>query len=33
VVAAALLYAERRLRGAVPFWPSMLAKLTSYEGG
>ena len=30
VVAAALLYAERRLRGAVPFWPSMLAKLTGY---
>jgi pentatricopeptide repeat domain-containing protein 1 len=31
VVAAALLYAERRQRGAVPFWPSMLAKLTGYE--
>eukprot|EP00798_Chlamydomonas_sp_ICE-L_P016768 gene16768-23043_t len=31
VVAAALLYSERRLRGAVPFWPSMLAKLTGYE--
>ena len=28
VVAAALLYAERRVRGAVPFWPSMLAKMT-----
>lgn len=31
VVAAAILYAERRLRGAVPFWPSMLARLTGYE--
>lgn len=31
VVAAALLYAERRQRGAVPFWPSTLAKLTGYE--
>lgn len=31
VVAAAVLYAERRLRGAVPFWPSMLSKLTGYE--
>jgi len=31
VVAAALLYAERRQRGAVPFWPSMLAKMTGYE--
>lgn len=31
VVGAAILYAERRLRGAVPFWPSMLAKLTGYE--
>lgn len=31
VVAAALVYAERRLRGAVPFWPSTLAKLTGYE--
>jgi len=31
VVAAALLYAERRLRGAVPFWPSVLAKMTHYE--
>ena len=28
IVAAALLYAERRVRGAIPFWPSMLAKLT-----
>lgn len=31
VVAAALLYAERRQRGAVPFWPSTLAKMTGYE--
>ncbi|KXZ56011.1 hypothetical protein GPECTOR_2g1563 [Gonium pectorale] len=31
VVAAAILYAERRLRGAVPFWPSMLSKLTGYH--
>lgn len=31
VVAAALLYAERRLRGTVPFWPSMLAKMSGYE--
>jgi hypothetical protein len=31
IVAAALLYAERRQRGAVPFWPSTLAKLTGYE--
>jgi pentatricopeptide repeat domain-containing protein 1 len=31
VVAAAILYAERRLRGSVPFWPSMLAKLTGYH--
>jgi hypothetical protein len=30
-VAAAILYAERRQRGAVPFWPSMLAKMTGYE--
>jgi hypothetical protein len=30
-VAAALLYAERRQRGAVPFWPTMLAKMTGYE--
>lgn len=31
VVAAALVYAERRLRGLVPFWPSILAKMTGYE--
>ncbi|KAI8474968.1 MAG: hypothetical protein J3K34DRAFT_465323 [Monoraphidium minutum] len=30
-VAAAVLYAERRARGAVPFWPSSLAKMTGYE--
>ncbi|GBF98291.1 hypothetical protein Rsub_10954 [Raphidocelis subcapitata] len=30
-VAAAILYAERRARGAVPFWPTMLAKMTGYE--
>jgi hypothetical protein len=30
-VAAAILYAERRHRGAVPFWPTMLAKMTGYE--
>jgi pentatricopeptide repeat domain-containing protein 1 len=31
VVAAAVLYAERRQRGAVPFWPSALAKATGYQ--
>jgi hypothetical protein len=31
VVAAAVLYAERRLRGCIPFWPSMLAKLTGHQ--
>lgn len=31
VVAAAILYAERRSRGIIPFWPSMLAKLTGYQ--
>lgn len=31
VVAAAILYAERRQRGAVPFWPSSLAKATGYQ--
>ncbi|GAX79992.1 hypothetical protein CEUSTIGMA_g7432.t1 [Chlamydomonas eustigma] len=31
VVAAALLCAERRARGAVPFWPSMLARLTGFD--
>ncbi|KAK9820095.1 hypothetical protein WJX72_006068 [[Myrmecia] bisecta] len=30
VIAAAVIYAERRSRGIVPFWPSMLAKLTGY---
>lgn len=30
VVAAAVVYAERRFRGVIPFWPSMLAKLTGY---
>lgn len=30
VVAAAIIYAERRSRGVIPFWPSMLAKLTGY---
>lgn len=31
VVAAAVVYAERRSRGVIPFWPSMLAKLTGYQ--
>jgi len=31
LVAAALLYSERRARGAVPFWPSTLARMTGYE--
>jgi hypothetical protein len=31
VVAAALLYVERRLRGAAPFWPSTLARLTGVQ--
>ena len=30
VVAAAVLYADRRRRGVIPFWPTMLAKLTGY---
>lgn len=30
VVAAAVLYADRRRRGVIPFWPVMLAKLTGY---
>lgn len=30
VLAAALLYAERRGRGALPFWPAALAQLTGY---
>ena len=33
VIAAALLYVERRSRGIIPFWPSMLAKLTGYQVG
>jgi len=28
LVAAALLWSERRLRGVVPFWPSVLARMT-----
>eukprot|EP00887_Chlorella_sp_A99_P002575 scaffold6.g2575.t1 len=31
VIAAAVLYVERRARGIIPFWPSMLAKLTGYQ--
>ena len=31
VIAAALMYVERRARGCIPFWPSMLAKLTGYQ--
>jgi hypothetical protein len=31
VVAAALLYVERRLRGCAPFWPSTLARLTGVQ--
>ncbi|CAD7704480.1 unnamed protein product, partial [Ostreobium quekettii] len=31
VVAAAIMYAERRSRGIIPFWPSMMAKLTGYQ--
>ena len=31
VIAAATIYAERRARGIIPFWPSMLAKLTGYH--
>jgi len=31
VIAAAVIYAERRARGIIPFWPSMLAKLTGYQ--
>lgn len=33
VIAAAILYAERRARGVIPFWPTMLAKLTGYQVG
>jgi Cyclin, C-terminal domain len=31
VVAAALIYAERQQRGAVPFWPAALSHLTGYH--
>ena len=31
VIAAAVMYAERRARGIIPFWPSMLAKLSGYD--
>ena len=31
VIAAAVIYAERRARGIIPFWPSMLAKLSGYD--
>jgi pentatricopeptide repeat domain-containing protein 1 len=31
VIAAAVMYAERRGRGIIPFWPSMLAKLSGYQ--
>ena len=31
VIAAAVLYVERRARGMIPFWPTMLAKLTGYQ--
>ena len=31
VIAAAIIYAERRARGIIPFWPSMLSKLTGYQ--
>ena len=31
VIAAAIIYAERRARGIIPFWPSMLSKLTHYQ--
>lgn len=31
VIAAAIIYAERRARGIIPFWPSMLSKLTRYQ--
>ena len=30
-IAAAVVYAERRARGVIPFWPSVLAKMTRYE--
>ena len=31
VIAAAIVYAERRSRGIIPFWPSMLSKLSAYQ--
>lgn len=31
VIAAAIVYAERRSRGIIPFWPSMLSKLSGYQ--
>lgn len=31
IAAAAVIYAERRERGAIPFWPAALSKLTGYN--
>lgn len=31
VIAAAVVYADRRARGIIPFWPSVLAKMTRYQ--
>ncbi|KAK9846531.1 hypothetical protein WJX81_006057 [Elliptochloris bilobata] len=31
MIAAAVVYVERRARGIIPFWPSVLAKMTHYE--
>jgi pentatricopeptide repeat domain-containing protein 1 len=31
ITAAAVIYADRRERGIIPFWPSALAKLTGYN--
>jgi len=31
VIAAAVVYTDRRARGIIPFWPTMLAKLTGYQ--
>lgn len=31
VIAAAVLYTDRRARGVIPFWPTMLAKVTGYQ--
>ncbi len=33
VIGAAILYVERRAQGMIPFWPTMLAKLTGYQVG